>query len=132
MKRILAALLVTIVSLAGQLAMPMAANAYSDELMMDDSIFDNKASWDEARIRTFINADHAGSCLQTSGSIFPEPVDYFTYKDGQGGQPNNPVDAARVIYLSAQYSEINPQVILATMQKEQTLITRTNCFEGTS
>ncbi len=109
-----------------------AVRAYSNSQLIDDAVFDNVSSWSEDRIRTFINSEHAGSCLQTSGAIFPEPIDYFTYKDGQSGRPNNPVDAARVIYLAAHYSDINPQVILATLQKEQSLITRTDCFERPS
>lgn len=95
--------------------------AYSNTRLMDDVIFDNVNSMDEAAIRAFINS-RPSSCLATSGAIFPEPKDYFTYG------PNN-VDAARVIYVSARYSDINPQVVLATLQKEQSLITTTECME---
>jgi hypothetical protein len=87
---------------------------------MDDAIFDNVHSMTEQQIRNFINS-RPTSCLATSGAIFPEPITYWQY----GGN----VDAARVIYNSAVYNDINPQVILATLQKEQTLITRTNCYE---
>jgi hypothetical protein len=101
---------------------PSAAKAYSNSRLMDDIIFDNVNSMDEAAIRAFINS-RPTTCLATSGAIFPEPKDYFTYG------PNN-VDAARVIYVSARYSDINPQVVLATLQKEQSLVTTTNCMES--
>lgn len=98
------------------------AYAWTNSRLMDDAIFDNAGSMTEQDIRNFIHS-RPSSCLATSGAIFPEPKSYSDYG------PNN-VDAARVIYLASQYWGINPQVILATLQKEQTLITTTNCFES--
>jgi hypothetical protein len=132
MKKYIFAIIIAFIGVGAQLVQPHPAQAFSDELMMDDTVFDAVNSMNEAQIRDFINTSHAGSCLQTSGAIFPEPIDYFTYKDGLSGRPNNPVDAARVIFLASQYSGINPQVVLATLQKEQTLITRTDCLEHPS
>jgi hypothetical protein len=94
---------------------------YSNSHLMDDPIFDNVNSMSEQQIRDFINS-RPTSCLATSGAIFPEPITYWQY----GGN----VDAARVIYNAAHYNDLNPQVILATLQKEQTLITRTDCGTG--
>lgn len=102
-------------------AMSGSASAWSNSHMMDDAIFDNVNSMTEQQIRDFINS-RPGTCLVTSGAVFPEPITYWQY----GGN----VDAARVIYNAARYNDINPQVILATLQKEQSLITRTNCFSG--
>jgi hypothetical protein len=96
-------------------------HAYSNSRLMDDAIFDKVGSMTEAQIRAFINS-RPTSCLATSGAIFPEPITYWQY----GGN----VDAARVIYNSAVYNDLNPQVILATLQKEQSLITRTGCHDG--
>ncbi len=94
---------------------------YSNSHLMDDGIFDNVNSMSEQQIRDFINS-RPSSCLATSGAIFPEPITYWQYGSN--------VDAARVIYNAAHYNDLNPQVILATLQKEQTLITRTNCSDG--
>lgn len=102
-------------------SIPSSVSAYTNSRLMDDAVFDNVNTMSEQQIRNFINS-RPSSCLATSGAIFPEPITYFQY----GGN----VDAARVIYNSARYSDVNPQVILATLQKEQTLITRTNCFEA--
>jgi hypothetical protein len=112
---------------AGFVAMTVFSNsfasaaAYTNSRLMDDAIFDKVGSMSEQQIRDFINS-RPSSCLATSGAMFPEPISYWQY----GGN----VDAARVIYNSAQYNGLNPQVLLATLQKEQTLITRTNCFDG--
>ncbi len=95
------------------------AQAYTRNRMIEDSIFDNSNSMNETAIRNFINS-RPGTCLVNSGAIFPEPKDYFNYG------PNN-VDAARVIYIAAQTWGLNPQVILTTLQKEQTLLTDNDC-----
>lgn len=98
------------------------AHAYTQTRLMDNQVFDNVGAMNEDQIRSFLN-QRPSSCLVTSGAIFPEPMDYWTY-----GPAN--VDAARVIYKAAQYSGVNPQVIIATLQKEQSLITRIGCFDG--
>jgi hypothetical protein len=115
---------VTLAGLVAATAMGMGAASaadYSDSHLMDDAIFDNVNSMSEQQIRDFINS-RPSSCLAISGAAFPEPITYWQY----GGN----VDAARVIYNAAHYNDINPQVILAELQKEQTLITRTSCFDG--
>lgn len=115
-------LMITALAIVGvTLSLHGGAHAYTNSRLMDDVIFDNVNSMSEQQIRDFINS-RPSSCLAQSGAIFPEPITYSSY----GGN----VDAARVIYNAAHYSDVNPQVILATLQKEQTLITRTNCYES--
>ncbi len=102
------------------------AKAYSNENMIDNAVFDNKDAMNESQIRAFIQS-RPNTCLTRvgaglgGGNIFDEPMDYFTYGP-------NKVDAARVIYKAAQYNEINPRVILATLQKEQSMITDSDCY----
>lgn len=104
------------------------AKAYSNENMIDNAVFDAKDAMNEAQIRAFIQS-RPNTCLTRVGSglgggnIFDEPMDYFNYGP-------NKVDAARVIYKAAQYNEINPKVILATLQKEQSMITDSDCVDG--
>ena len=104
------------------------ARAYSNENMIDNAVFDAKDAMNEAQIRAFIQS-RPNTCLTRVGSglgggnIFDEPMDYFTYGP-------NKVDAARVIYKAAQYNEINPRVILATLQKEQSMITDSDCLDS--
>lgn len=108
-------------SLSGQ------AHAYTTSRLMDDAVFDNVGSMTETQIRSFIAA-RPNTCLTRTGpglgggNIFPEPKDYFTYGP-------NTVDAARVIYVSSVYSGINPQVVLATLQKEQSLMSDNDCLD---
>jgi hypothetical protein len=103
-----------------------SAQAYTNSRLMDDQVFDDVNSMTEQQIRDFINA-RPNTCLTRvgagfgGGAIYPEPITYWEY----GGN----VDAARVIYNSARYSDINPQVVLATLQKEQSLFTDTDCLD---
>lgn len=104
------------------------AKAYSNENMIDNAVFDAKDAMNEAQIRAFIQS-RPNTCLTRvgtglgGGNIFDEPMDYWTYGP-------NKVDAARVIYKAAQYSGLNPRVILATLQKEQSMITDSDCIDG--
>lgn len=103
-----------------------SASAYSNSRLMDDPIFDNVSAMNEQQIRDFINS-RPNTCLTRTGAglgggaIYPEPITYWQYGSN--------VDAARVIYQAAQYNDLNPQVILATLQKEQTLMTDTDCLD---
>ena len=103
------------------------AKAYSNNNMIDNAVFDAKDAMNESQIRSFIAA-RPNTCLTRTGSglgggnIFDEPMDYWTYGP-------NKVDAARVIYKAAQYNEINPRVILATLQKEQSMLTDNDCVD---
>ncbi|HEU4914166.1 MAG TPA: hypothetical protein VFT16_02045 [Candidatus Saccharimonadales bacterium] len=104
------------------------ASAYFNrDRLIDDSIFNNKNSMTAAQIDAFLNAK--GSCLSTnSGFSAPDPTGYspsggYTY----GGN----VSAGTIIYHAAQAYDINPQVILTTLQKEQSLITSTSCSTNT-
>lgn len=103
------------------------AHAYTNSRMIDDQVFDNVNSMTEQQIRDFINS-RPNTCLSRvgagygGGNIFPEPMTYWDYSGS--------VDAARVIYKAAQAWGINPQVILATLQKEQALLTDSDCLDG--
>jgi len=103
------------------------AKAYSNNNMIDNAVFDAKDAMNESQIRSFIAA-RPNTCLTRTGSglgggnIFDEPMDYWTYGP-------NKVDAARVIYKAAQYNGVNPRVIIATLQKEQSLFTDSDCLD---
>lgn len=88
--------------------------------LISDGIFGNENSMSEAQINDFVNS-FPKSCLKPSNypvglssAAFNEPLDYYNY----GGQ----VSAARVIYKAAKLFHLNPQVILATLEKEQGLV----------
>lgn len=100
---------------------------FNPNRLMDDYIFNNKDSMNAAQIDTFLNTK--GSCLSTnSGFSAPEPTGYSS----SGGYTfGNNVSAGTVVYRAAQAYDINPQVLLTTLQKEQSLLTSTSCSTNT-
>lgn len=88
--------------------------------IIDDQIFDNANSMNAGQIDSFLNT-FPNSCISTNnGFAAPDPTGYspatsFTY----GGD----VSAGTVIYHAAQSYGINPQVLIATLEKEQGLVT---------
>ncbi len=107
-----------------------AASAYAlfdQNRLVDDYIFNNKDSMTATQIDALLN--DKGSCISTnSGFSAPDPIGYSS---SSGYQYGGNVSAGRVIYDAAQAYDINPQVILSTLQKEQSLITSTDCTTNT-
>lgn len=83
----------------------------SNSRMIDDQIFNNTSSMSVSNIQSFLNG-FPNSCVKNYQSIIP--VDYYTYGS------NAP--AADIISWSASHWGVNPQVLLATMQKEEQLV----------
>jgi hypothetical protein len=89
----------------------------------DDYTFDNVGTMNVSQINNFLNS-FAGSCISTNnGFTAPDPIGYspsagYTY----GGS----VSAGQVIYDAAQAYDLNPQVLLTTLQKEQSLVSGTS------
>ncbi len=88
--------------------------------IMDDWLFDNAGSMNAAQIDAFLNNNFPNSCISTNhGFAAPDPTGYspstgYTY----GGD----VSAGTVIYHAAQAYGLNPQVIVATIEKEEGLV----------
>lgn len=87
---------------------------------IDDAVFYNKNSMSESDISNFI-ANKPNSCLlpknyptNLSSITFQEPLSYFNY--GSDASP------ARIIWIASQLYNLNPQVILTTLEKEQNLV----------
>ncbi|HEX7260089.1 MAG TPA: hypothetical protein VF272_04130 [Candidatus Saccharimonadia bacterium] len=115
---------------------------YSNSNMMDDQIFDNTGSMSEAQIQSFLASK--GPCLPN----FQTPNFYFDgtswhYGDISSTTPpsdsvNYPhrwqaafgpatIGASTAIYKASRQWGLNPQVILATLQKESSLVAGTAC-----
>ena len=103
-------------------ASPASAAFISNELM-DDAVFSNSNSMTAAQIDTFLNSQQ-NSCISTnSGFEAAQPTGYtpaggFTF----GGY----VTAGQVIATAAQVYELNPRVLITTLEKEQSLVTGQN------
>ena len=87
--------------------------------IIDDQIYDNTATMNSSQIDAFLNQFPSSCISPNNGFQAPDPTGYsptggFTY----GGN----VNAGRVISDAAQAYGLNPQVLLTTLQKEQSLV----------
>jgi hypothetical protein len=102
-------------------------NDFNSGNIMSDNVFTNKNSMTVEQIQQFLQSKNS-VCLIDLKVLSINDID----GNGLGDEPygkgiNEEVSAAKVIWQAAQLYNINPQVILATLQKEQGLITRTDC-----
>lgn len=102
---------------------PSAKASFVASNVMDDSVFDNAGSMSGAAIDAFLNNNFPSSCISTNrGFAAPDPIGYshsssYTY--------GSDVSAGTIIFHAAQAYGLNPQYILATLQKEQSLVSGT-------
>ena len=122
MKRI-AGLLITPLFIATMMlsAFPRQVQAaFNQNLLIDDVVFNDSNSMTSAQIDAFLNT-FPNSCISpNSGFEAKEPSGYspsggFTY--------GSFVTAGRVIATSAQAYGLNPQALIVTLEKEQSLVT---------
>ena len=114
---ILTLALTPLLSVVGPLSAP-AANADSTTRLMDNSVFDNVGSMNESQIQAFLAAH--GPCL-----VNYQDVDFNW--NGTTWSYGGSVSAAHIIYKAAQQWGINPEVIITTLQKEESLVSGTSC-----
>ncbi len=98
-----------------------SADSFSQNNVIDDGIFDNSQAMSADQIDNWLNTNFGSqSCISTShGFSAPDPVGYnpssgFIY----GGN----VSAGHVIADAASAYNLNPQVLLTTLQKEESLV----------
>ncbi len=98
-----------------------ATTSFNPSNLMSDAIFSNTDTMTANQIDIWINSTFGStSCISTDhGFSAPNPTGYspttgFTYGSN--------VSAGTVIYTAAQAYQINPQVLLTTMEKEQSLV----------
>ena len=123
----------------GSLVSRAFAYNYTDYLM-DDSTMRNAYTMTATNILTFLQQKNSGLANFTDTYICGYPSDTFfnfnnqaydcsvAKKDNNGNTyyQTQPQSAALIIAEAAQAYGINPQAILATMQKEQSLVTTPN------
>ncbi|HSX53106.1 MAG TPA: NBR1-Ig-like domain-containing protein [Patescibacteria group bacterium] len=112
-KKILLAGLTVVLS-AGLLLInsPLAKASWNQNNIIVDPVFDNSGTMNIGDIQNFLN-QFPSSCLRTYQAPFPNG--YNSY----GGN----VSAATVIRRAADIYGVNPEVILATLQKESSVVT---------
>ncbi len=135
-------------------AKPALATDYSDSRLLDDVILDNTGAMSQGQIRDFLSG--ADGRLSGGSTCLKNYVEHnFHFNSGDGhwyygdntrstgdfSSPSSSLTAAtwntawgpanipayKIIYQAAQQWGINPQVLLATLQKEETLISGTTC-----
>ncbi len=89
-----------------------ATAAFDKNLIISNALFDASTAMDATQIQQFLNR-YPNSCLRNYQA--PLPTGYSTY----GGK----VSAAKVIEAAARLWGTNPQVLLVTLEKEQSLVT---------
>ena len=111
---------VSIVGSAGALS-------FQPNRIVDDSYFDNANSMSAGAIDAFLNS-FANSCISPNSGF--RAIDPTGYNPSGGYQYGGFVTAGQVIYDAAQAYSLNPQVLLTTLEKEQSLVTGRNNFSG--
>lgn len=115
------ALLSSMFVLAGMsLFVPSTQAAFDRNFVINDAVFNNTSSMNSATIDNWLNANFPQSCISpNSGFLARVPSGYspsggFTY----GGFGT----AGQVIATAAGVYGLNPQVLIVTLQKEQSLV----------
>ena len=104
----------------------VAFAAYASNRIIDNAIFLNSSSMTAAAIQSFLVSK--GSGLANMSFLFDCASTGMSqpYYQSAGAPCGQTVSAATIIYYAAQIYGMNPQVILATLQKEQSLVTTPN------
>lgn len=114
-----------------QSADALTGNSFDPGYIISDAVFFNSNSMSESQIQGFL-VGMEPTCLGNNGSTcmryYSEPT--FSRAASPGGQCQAYTGAASemastIIYKVAQACGVNPQVLLATLQKEQGLVTAT-------
>ncbi len=117
-RRTLVVALMVVVGLAGGIgwtsssAQSATSATFNPNYLMSDAVFDNTGTMTTAQIQTFLN-QYPNSCLRSYTDRLP--LDYSNYGSN--------VSAATIISTAASMYDINPQVLLVTLEKEQSLVT---------
>lgn len=106
---------------------PKAQAAYEGGWLIDDAVFLNAKAMNANQIQSFLSSKGSGLAtrsfkLQCYGANSKERQWYTEV----GAPCDQSISAARIIYYASQVYGVNPQVVLATLQKEQSLITTKN------
>ncbi|MDB5165274.1 MAG: hypothetical protein JWM00_164 [Candidatus Saccharibacteria bacterium] len=88
--------------------------------IIDDSVFTNANSMDAGQIQAFLNSK-VPTCETWHAAGYGQNPPFICLKDYN----ENGRSAAQIIYDTAQQYQINPQVLIVLLQKEQGLVTDT-------
>lgn len=122
-KRLLIGLLLPILGVILPFLTPATASAaFNQNNIMSDSIFNASGSMSSVQIDAFLNSFPSSCISQNRGFVSPNVVGY---NPSQGFLYGSNVSAGTIIASAANAYDLNPRVLLATLQKEQSLVTGT-------
>lgn len=104
----------------------VAHASFNPNNLMDNTVFDDAGSMDGPTIDAWLNNNFPQSCISTNNHFSDaEPTGYtpssgFTY--------NGVVSAGTIIATSAHVYGLNPKVILATLEKESSVVSGTASY----
>lgn len=120
---------ITSLLLFSKLVDASTVTSFNSNNIISDAIFSNTNSMTANQIDIWLNNNFGStSCISTDhGFSAPDPIGYsptngFTYGSN--------VSAGQVIFDAAQAYQINPQVLLTTTEKEQSLVSGANGCGG--
>lgn len=124
--------LIIVLAIVGVLLIPphKATASFNPNLIMDDYTFSNSGSMSAGQIDAFLNA-FPKSCISSNpntngnwGFRTADPTGWSASEPNNHGYTfGGQVTAGQAIYDAARIYHLNPQMILATMQKEQSIVT---------
>lgn len=117
---------VTLLSVAFPLNKVNAAT-FNPNRIIDDGIFDSTNTMNASQVDSFLNS-FPNSCISANSGF--RAIDPNGYNPSQGFIYGGYVTAGQVIYDASQAYGLNPQVLLTTLEKEQSLVTGRNNFSG--
>lgn len=103
------------------------ADTFLQNRVIDDGVFDNTSTLNAAQIDAFLNS-FTNSCISPISGF--RAIDPTGYSPSTGFQYGGYVTAGQVIFDAAQAYDLNPQVLIVTLEKEQSLVTGQNDFSG--
>jgi len=128
-KKLIGLLVLSAVIAAGVLVLHPGKSqaAFVASRLMDDGIMDSYNTMSAAEIDSFLISRN--SCISPNNGFTAAVPSGYSPSGGfaYGGYGS----AGAVIYAAAQAYEINPRVLLVTLQKEQSMITSTSCSTNT-
>ena len=100
---------------------PLVGAQFDPNNLIDDSVFSNYNSMSASEIDSFLNSNFPHSCISTNnGFAAPTPTGYTPTTGYTFGSD---ASVGTIIYDAAQAYQINPQVLITTLEKEQSLVT---------
>lgn len=133
MKKYFTPILVTVLALFGVITFNQTAGAadmskFNAGNIMSDYVMSNKNSMTEAQIQQFLtNKNPCNDTNTAKATQYPNMT--YNIKDGKfvclSKEVFNGETAAKIIWQAAQDYNINPQVLIVLLQKEQGLVTDT-------